>query len=92
MASSNMSDEKAELKTAVANGHPESLANAETADLAMLALEKRVLRKTDLVVLPMVVTTLPVLHLRWARLTITARYRCASFSSFSVSTTIVSLD
>lgn len=46
-------DEKVQPK--VANGQSESLSttNAESDDLAMLALEKRVLRKTDMVVLPM---------------------------------------
>jgi hypothetical protein len=61
MASPNLSDEKAQPETAMANGLPESLLNAESDDLTMLTLEKRVLRKTDMVVLPMV--TLPMLLL-----------------------------
>jgi len=48
--------------------HPESLSNSEGDDLAVLALEKRVLRKTDLVVLPMVI--LSASPLRWYKLTV----------------------
>lgn len=59
MASHIASDEKAQPDTALAN---DTQSNSETEDLAMLALEKRVLKKTDMVVLPMV--TLPVLLLR----------------------------
>jgi len=62
MASPNTSDEKAQPKTAMANGLSESLSTSESDHLAMLALEKRVLRKTDMVVLPMV--NLPVQLLR----------------------------
>ncbi|KAL3419368.1 major facilitator superfamily transporter [Phlyctema vagabunda] len=51
MATSDISNEKAQPKTA--DDHPESLSNSESNDLALLALEKRVLRKTDMVVLPM---------------------------------------
>jgi hypothetical protein len=58
MASQIISDEKAQPNTALTN---ENESNSETEDLAMLALEKRVLRKTDMVVLPMV--SLPVLLL-----------------------------
>jgi hypothetical protein len=61
MASSDPSDEKTQPKTDMVNGLPENLSNSESNDLAMFALEKRVLRKTDMVVLPMV--TLPVLLL-----------------------------
>ena len=59
MASHIASDEKAQPDTALAN---DTQSNSETEDLAMSALEKRVLKKTDMVVLPMV--TLPVLLLR----------------------------
>jgi hypothetical protein len=58
MASQIISDEKAQPNTALTNDNE---SNSETEDLAMLALEKRVLRKTDMVVLPMV--SLPVLLL-----------------------------
>ncbi|KAI4940156.1 hypothetical protein J4E86_011122 [Alternaria arbusti] len=50
MASHIASDEKAQPDTALAN---DTQSNSETEDLAMLALEKRVLKKTDMVVLPM---------------------------------------
>ncbi|PVH70980.1 membrane transporter [Cadophora sp. DSE1049] len=53
MATSKTSDEKPPLEISMANGRPENLSNEESADLAMLALEKRVLRKIDMVVLPM---------------------------------------
>jgi hypothetical protein len=58
MASQIISDEKAQPNTALTNDNE---SNSETEDLAMLALEKRVLRKTDMVVLPMV--SIPVLLL-----------------------------
>jgi hypothetical protein len=58
MASQIISDEKAQPNTALTNDNE---SNSETEDLAMLALEKRVLRKTDMVVLPMV--SLPMLLL-----------------------------
>jgi hypothetical protein len=58
MAGQNASDGKAQPNTTLTN---KTLSNSETGDLDMLALEKRVLRKTDLVVLPMV--THPVLLL-----------------------------
>jgi hypothetical protein len=59
MASHIASDEKAQPNTAFTH---DTQSNSETEDLAMLALERRVLKKTDMVVLPMV--TLPVLLLR----------------------------
>jgi hypothetical protein len=59
MAGQIASDEKAPPNTTLTN---DNQSNSETEDLAMLALEKRVLRKTDMVVLPMV--SLPVLLLR----------------------------
>ncbi|CZT49580.1 related to permease of the major facilitator superfamily [Rhynchosporium secalis] len=46
------SDEKREAKTVVAKA-PASVSISDCDDLAMLTLEKRVLRKTDMVVLPM---------------------------------------
>jgi hypothetical protein len=69
MASSNSSDEKTHPKTEMVDGVPESFSNSESDDLAMLALQKRVLRKTDMVVLPMV--TLPMQLLALHTLTIT---------------------
>jgi hypothetical protein len=54
MASPDISDEKAQPEAASVDGHPESLLNSESDDPAMSALENRVLRKTDMVVLPMV--------------------------------------
>jgi len=68
MATSNTSNEKTSPETAMSANHPESLSNSEGDDLAVLALEKRVLRKTDLVVLPMVI--LSASPLRWYKLTV----------------------
>ncbi|KAI2486836.1 Major facilitator superfamily transporter [Pyrenophora tritici-repentis] len=53
MVTLDPSDEKAQPMTAMASGLNNSIVNSESDDLAMLALEKRVLRKTDMVVLPM---------------------------------------
>ncbi|KAH6882355.1 membrane transporter [Alternaria rosae] len=50
MANHIASDEKAQPDTALTN---DTQSNSETEDLATLALEKRVLKKTDMVVLPM---------------------------------------
>jgi len=58
MASPDTSNEKAQLTSAMTKGLPESLSNSESDHHAMVALEKRVPRKTDMVVLPMV--NLPV--------------------------------
>jgi hypothetical protein len=46
----------------MADALPDTLSNSESDELAMLALQKRVLRKTDMVVLPMVND--PLLHSR----------------------------
>lgn len=48
------SNEKVQPQTIIANDELENLSSSEIDDPAMLALEKRVLRKTDMVVLPMV--------------------------------------
>jgi len=49
------SNEKAQPQTIIVNDDSENLSSSEIDDPAMLALEKRVLRKTDMVVLPMVI-------------------------------------
>ena len=58
MASPDTSDEKAKPTTAMTNGVSESISTSDSDHHAMLALEKQVLRKTDMVNLPMV--TLPL--------------------------------
>lgn len=83
MEGSVNSNEKAEPKTVMANPSA-SVLNSDSDDLAILALEKRVLRKTDMVVLPMVMIP-PVLPSKPRSLT-GWWHRCAAFSSFNVRT------